>query len=231
MKNRRQIADDNREEKNQFLQQTKNREELYQQQLSALEKMQAEISAEIEKIEAELRKRIDPSLLPLPRPGVLAQPLKELKITQGYGKTDFTAKYYRDSSKYHNGLDFGAPIGTEVSAAESGLVINVGNQDLFCPRGAYGKFIALKHNNGLATLYAHLSRQIVAIGQQVQRGETIGYVGRTGWATGPHLHFTVFANSTLTPVQSGLPEGSRPSKVCGPMPVGGDLDPSQYLHI
>lgn len=227
---RKTIANENREERSDLLKKTQNQERIYQEQLSELEKSQAEISAEIEKIETELRKLIDPNLLPISRPEVLEWPVRgERRITQGYGKTDFTARYYRDPSKYHNGIDFGGQIGTEVFVAETGIVINAGNQDLFCPRGAYGKFVVIKHFNGLATLYAHLSGYTVSIGQQIQRGELIGYIGKTGWATGPHLHFTVFATNTLTPAQPGLPEGSRPSRFCGPMPVGGDLNPLQYL--
>jgi murein DD-endopeptidase MepM/ murein hydrolase activator NlpD len=87
----------------------------------------------------------------------------------------------------------------------------------------------VKHNNGLTTLYGHLSKYIVSIGQRVERGEVIGYVGSTGYATGPHLHFTVFASQTLVPARPGYPEGTKPSKSCGPMPVGGDLDPTKYF--
>ncbi|MEK9173363.1 MAG: M23 family metallopeptidase, partial [Patescibacteria group bacterium] len=123
------------------------------------------------------------------------------------------------------------PIGTPILAAGDGIVINVTDQDQYrgCRGGAYGKLIVIKHKNGLTTLYAHLSRFIVSIGQEVKEGEVIGYMGKSGWATGPHLHFTVFANNTLTPARAGFPEGTKASRVCGPMPVGGDLDPEQYL--
>ena len=110
-----------------------------------------------------------------------------------------------------------------------GEVINIGNQDLYCRGAAYGKFVVIKHSNNLTTLYGHMSGFAVSLGSKVERGQTIGYIGRTGWATGPHLHFTVFSSQTLSPARPGFPEGAIASRVCGPMPVGGDLDPTKYL--
>ncbi len=225
--NRQIILADQKKEKQSVLSQTKNQELIYEKQLDELTKLQDEISLEIEKIEAELRKNIDPNLLPLPRPGVLLWPVPEGRLTQGYGATPFAARNYK--SKYHNGLDIGRFLGAEVVAAEKGKVINVGDQDKFCRRAAYGKFIVIKHENGLTTLYGHLSRQIVSLGDTVERGQIIGYMGKTGWATGAHLHFTVFSSQTLTPARLGFPEGTQPSRVCGPMPVGGDIDPTLYV--
>lgn len=225
--NKKLIIQDQKKERHDLIARTKNKESVYEQQVDELTRRQLEIAVEIEKVEAELRKNIDPNLLPIPRPGVLMIPVSTAIVTQGYGATKFADRNYK--GKFHNGLDFGAPVGTEVFAAESGVVINVANQDRFCPRGAYGKLIVIKHKNGLSTLYGHLSRQIVTIGQAVERGQVIGYVGKTGWATGPHIHLTVFANNTLTPARGSYPEGTRSSMVCGPMPVGGDLEPTQYL--
>lgn len=224
--NRQQIVQEQKTEKQKLLDQTKDQEKNYQDLLSKIEELQGQISIEIERIESELRKNINPNLLPLPRPFVLLKPVVA-PITQGYGRTKFAATHYR--SKYHNAIDFGAPIGTEVMAAEKGTVINVGNQDLYCNKAAYGKFIVIKHENGLTTLYGHLSKYIVSVGQKVNRGELIGYVGKTGFATGPHLHFTVFASQTLTPARPGLAEGAQYSPSCKTMPVGGDLDPNKYL--
>ncbi|MDP3947336.1 MAG: peptidoglycan DD-metalloendopeptidase family protein [bacterium] len=218
LKSRKGIVEDKREERQSLLSQTKNREQLYQQQLRELEKQQEETIREVEQLEFELRRNIDLSRLPAGRSGVLLFPVPEGRLTQGYGKTDFAARNYR--GQYHNGVDIGKFLGAEVLAAESGIVLNVGDQDKYCPRGAYGKYIVIKHPNGLTTLYAHLSRQIVSVGQQVSRGQIIGYMGKSGWATGPHLHLTVYDSLTYTLKQS---------RVCGPMPVGGDLNPMVYL--
>ena len=227
--NRKQIVGDQRSLRQTLITQTKNKESTYEQQVEELRKEQQKIADEIEKIEVELRKKIDPNLLPLARPGVLAWPVRGGRVSQEYGSTAFALRNYR--GKHHNGVDIAAPIGTEVLAAEKGKVINVGDQDRFCPRGAYGKFVVVKHENGLTTLYGHLSRYSVAIGQSVEEGNVVGYVGRTGYATGPHLHLVVFATNTITPAREGFPEGTKASASCGPMPVGGDLNPMNYLAI
>lgn len=87
-----------------------------------------------------------------------------------------------------NGVDLGAPRGTSILAAASGDVIiaKVGGWN-----GGYGNYVVLTHGNGTQTLYAHLSRIIVSPGSPVAEGQVIGYVGATGEATGPHLHFEV----------------------------------------
>ena len=223
LKNKKVIAANEKSDRQTLLQQTKNQEKTYQNQLSDLKKLQLEVSLEVEKIEAELRKNIDPSLLPIPRPGVLQWPVS---LTTGGGIGKLTQKWGISSPLYngraHNGIDVGAPIGTPIAAAEKGKVLEVWNQDKYCYKGAYGKFVVIEHENNLTTLYAHLSLQSVQKGETVERGQLIGYVGSTGYATGPHLHLTVYASQTFT---------LRPSKVnCGPiMPFGGDLDPLKYL--
>ncbi len=221
LKNRKTITNNQKSEKQSLLAQTKNQEKAYQQLITDLEKQQAAIAAEIEKLEEELRLTIDPTLLPTPRPGVLEQPVKG-PLTQGYGDTSFAKTAYK--GRWHNGVDFGAPIGTPIVAAESGKVVEMWDQDRFCYKGAYGKFVVIEHNNNLTTLYAHMSlfNSNLEKGDTVNRGDLIGYVGKSGYATGPHLHFTVYASQTFR-------IGS--SKVnCGPiMPYGGDLDPMLYL--
>ncbi len=214
---RRTIVGDQKSERQSLLAQTRNQEKNFASLIDILAKKQAEISEEIESIEKELRASIDPSLLPVPRPGVLAMPVDGV-LTQDYGHTAFAQYGYR--GKFHNGVDFGAPPGAEIRAAENGTVIAVGNTDQYCPKGAYGRFVVIAHDNNLTTLYAHLSGQIVQKGDKVNRGQVIGYVGRTGYATGAHLHLTVYAGPTFY---------IGASRSCGPMPFGGDLDPSKYL--
>jgi len=221
LKSKKTALDETKESRELFLRTTKNQEKLYQKSIDELEKKQAEVAAEIEKIEAELRAKIDPASLPLARPGVLGMPAQG-RLTQEYGITSFTLRYYRNKKQHHNGIDIAAPIGTPIYAAESGKVVAVGNLDKKCPGSGYGKFAVIEHHNNLSTLYAHLSLYIVALGQEVKRGEIIGYMGRTGWSTGPHLHFTVYSSATFF---------LKPSKSCGLTPVGGDLDPRPYLSM
>jgi murein DD-endopeptidase MepM/ murein hydrolase activator NlpD len=90
--------------------------------------------------------------------------------------------------RMHEGVDLGAAYGTPIAAAGSGTVIYAGWL------GGYGNLTVIDHGGGLATAYGHQSRIAVSVGQQVTRGETIGYVGSTGHSTGPHLHFEVRVN-------------------------------------
>ncbi|MCR5713714.1 MAG: M23 family metallopeptidase [Bacteroidales bacterium] len=92
--------------------------------------------------------------------------------------------------RFHYGLDFSAPIGTEVYATADGRVTET---DL-AGRTANGLKIVVDHGNGYLTHYAHLSRIIVRVGQTVKRGQVIGLVGNTGGTSGPHLHYEVHKN-------------------------------------
>ena len=92
--------------------------------------------------------------------------------------------------RYHSGMDIGASYGSAVVASDSGTVI------MAEVNGGYGNCIMIDHGNGYYTLYGHLSGYAVSSGQTVSKGATIGYVGDTGWATGPHLHFEIRKGST-----------------------------------
>ena len=194
LKVRKSLAQDQQVERKDLLSSTKNKEQIYQQQLNSLQKRQEDIANEIEQLEYELRGKIDAREIPAPRRGILLWPVPEGVLTQGYGSTGFARANYK--GHWHNGIDIGRFLGAEIVAAEDGTVLAVGNQDNYCPRGAYGKFIVIKHHNGLTTLYGHMSAQKVKIGQEVARGEVVGYMGKTGWATGPHLHFVVYDSNT-----------------------------------
>lgn len=96
----------------------------------------------------------------------------------------------------HKGLDIGGSIGTAYSAAASGKVI-AARWD-----GGYGNMIVIDHGNGVKTRYAHSSKLLVAVGELVEQGQSIGLVGSTGNSTGPHLHFEVLLNdSTVNPTK------------------------------
>ncbi|MDP3901386.1 MAG: peptidoglycan DD-metalloendopeptidase family protein [bacterium] len=213
LKNRQLILTDQKQERQTLLSQTKNKEKTYQQQLQELEERQAAISDEIENIEDELRRTFDPTLLPVKRHGLLALPLKNQRITQNFGEISYL---YR--GKPHNGMDFGAAIGTPIFASADGIVKAVGNNG----RYQYGKHILIDHDNNLSTLYAHLSKQIVTVGQKVIRGQLIGYSGNTGYATGPHLHLGLYWTPSV--MLKNLPQCN-----CGLVPLGVTIDPADYL--
>ncbi len=103
----------------------------------------------------------------------------------------------------HSGMDIAAPRGRSVKSAEAGRVLFVG--DLFFT----GKVIYIDHGNGLLSLYAHLSRTNVKKGQKIKRGQLIGKVGKTGRATGPHLHWSVYLNGNAVDPSLFLPNKNK----------------------
>lgn len=178
----------------QLLAQTKNQESSYQALI-------AQKKAEEEAFEAELVRlaqglgSADVSSAASAKRGILRWPLDIATVTQYFGKTSF-AQSGAYSGQGHNGIDFRAPIGTPIKAALSGTVqeINIGA----VKNCQYGKWVLVKHNNGLTSLYAHLSSIAVNTGDSVGTGQVIGYAGDTGYATGPHLHFTVYVSSAVS---------------------------------
>jgi murein DD-endopeptidase MepM/ murein hydrolase activator NlpD len=103
-------------------------------------------------------------------------------ITSGFGSRLHPILGY---TRPHTGVDMHASAGTPIEAAASGTVVMAGWN------GGYGNCVIIDHGNGLATLYGHQSRLAVSVGDHVSTGQVIGYVGSTGLATGPHLHFEV----------------------------------------
>lgn len=114
------------------------------------------------------------------RRSFLASPMEFSRITSG-----FAMRFHPilQSWRAHRGVDYGAPTGTPVRTVADGVVEFAGVQN------GYGNVIEVRHSSGRSTVYAHLSRIGVRKGERVSQGETIGAVGATGWATGPHLHF------------------------------------------
>ena len=106
----------------------------------------------------------------------------------------------------HSGMDIAAPQGRSVKATEAGRIIFAGN--LFFT----GNVVYIDHGNGLLSLYAHLSKINVKQGQQVNRGQTIGKVGKTGRVTGPHLHWSVYLNGNAIDPSLFLPKKSSNKK-------------------
>lgn len=212
------VLDQNRKEQSQVLGVTKSKETEYQKLLDAKKAAREQLESELREFEAKLEYTLDPSKLPAVGSGVLAFPLDPdyMKrcvdrkkafgniycITQYFGNTAF-AQSGAYNGKGHNGTDFGAPEGTTVVSSLSGIVEASGNTDLIRGCYSYGKWVLVKHGNGLSTLYAHLSHISVADGEAVTRGGLIGYSGNTGYSTGPHLHYTVFASDAVKVMRLG----------------------------
>ena len=119
------------------------------------------------------------------RRAYLASPLAFSRVTSG-----FKMRFHPilQTWRAHLGVDYAAPTGTPVRSVGDGVVESAGFQN------GFGNVVILKHRNGHSTVYAHLSRIDVRKGQSVTQGQTLGGVGATGWATGPHLHFEFRVN-------------------------------------
>ncbi len=185
----------NRQAKNNLLRETQNRESAYQDLLEEKRQEKEEFEAQLRAYEEELQYILDPSSIPPAGKGVLSWPLANVTITQYFGNTEF-ARSGAYNGRGHNGIDFRASPGTPVYAALMGEVVEVNHG--VAPNCQYGKWILIKHGNGLTTLYAHLSEIEVVKGQRVSTKELIGFSGNTGYATGPHLHFTVYASDAVS---------------------------------
>lgn len=120
----------------------------------------------------------------------LRTPLNTLRITSGYGMRMHPVLH---TPRFHNGVDYGAPVGTPVFAIASGTVTFQGCDNRGLGEG-YGLYVCVRHDNGIESRYSHLSRILVKTGQRVNQRQTIGLVGSTGWSTGPHLFFEIIAN-------------------------------------
>lgn len=108
-----------------------------------------------------------------------------------------TSPFGRDGYRWHPGLDIGSLRSLDVHAAAAGVVTQVGYAAGF---DGYGNIVLVQHRDGFATLYAHLSRVVAHVGQQVWSGEKIGIAGCTGSCTGTHLHFELrYHNVAMDP--------------------------------
>lgn len=125
-------------------------------------------------------------------PGILPIHVKDYTMSSGYGERRDPVYGTR---KFHAGLDFAAPMGTDVFATADGVV------EVAERKGGYGNCIDIRHGYNYLTRYGHLSEILVESGQQVKRGELIGRVGSTGKSTGPHLHYEVrFKDEPQNPI-------------------------------
>lgn len=139
-------------------------------------------------------------------------------ITQGYGRTPWSYMYI---DGWHNGIDIAADYGAPIYSPTDGIVIATGDQDNYCPRRAFGRFVVVEDDtNHLVLMFAHLADIPVTPLEVVKKGQLIGTVGASGDETGTHLHFSIFQSGTFS---------MAPAHGCGPYPQGHDVDPLDYL--
>ncbi len=162
-----------------------------------IEKYKAEYAAN-EKSEAAIRSQIAAQVAELERQQKLAAQAGQT-VTKGSGTfmwpvpsctTIGSGFGYRihpifGDKRFHSGVDISASAGATIVAADAGTVVTA------VYSSSYGNYVVISHGNGNSTLYAHMSSMAVSAGQTVTKGQTIGYVGSTGWSTGPHCHFEI----------------------------------------
>src|SRR3954465_3888321 len=134
------------------------------------------------------------------RKAFMRAPLEFSRVSSGFGlRVHPIARAWRA----HHGIDYAAPTGTRVRAVGDAVVEHAG------PRGGYGNVVILRHAGQYSTVYAHLSRVAVRHGAHVAQNDTIGFVGQTGWATGPHLHYEFrVAGQARNPMSIAMPAAS-----------------------
>ena len=190
----------------------------YARKLTALEEKEMEIRREMEQIELGKLDDINFAELPSREEADLRLPVDAVRLTQGYGKTSFSYVY---RSGRHNAWDLALKNGKDaIRAAGDGRVLAVGNMG----RYGYGRWIAIDHRNGLVTFYAHLRKVKVKSGQKVKKGDKIGVMGSTGFSTGTHVHFSVYAAKTFTVTYSKRVSGLK-------IPTGASINPARYLSL
>ena len=133
------------------------------------------------------------------RKAFLRSPLEFSRVSSGFGMRRHP---FRRDWRAHQGVDYAAPSGTRVRSVGDGVV------DFSGSKGGYGKVVIVRHQGQYSTVYAHLSRYASGLhrGTRVLQGEAIGFVGQTGWATGPHLHYEFrIAGVARNPLAIALP--------------------------
>lgn len=134
------------------------------------------------------------------RKAFLRAPLEFSRVSSGFGMRKHPI---HSGWRAHKGIDYAAPMGTRVRAVGDAVVEFAG------VKGGYGNVVILRHNGQYSTVYAHLSRIIVRRGARVAQNDTVGLVGRTGWATGPHLHYEFrIGGEARNPASIAMPAAS-----------------------
>jgi murein DD-endopeptidase MepM/ murein hydrolase activator NlpD len=161
-----------------------------------------------------------PAPLPLMADTLLLRPVDQGRLSAAYGVRQHPILKRR---MMHRGVDWAAPRGTPVRAAGDGLVSALG------PLGAYGRYLRLEHGGTVATAYAHLERYAPHLrpGHLVRQGDLIGYVGSSGRATGPHLHYELLiAGRQIDPLALAPAVAEVPAMADSGLGIGGpDLEP------
>jgi murein DD-endopeptidase MepM/ murein hydrolase activator NlpD len=227
LKNQQALVKKNQADKNELLASTKNQESVYQKMLAQKQAQKTQMENDLRSYESQLKYVLNPSELPTTGSNTFTWPLDKVVITQLFGKTSASARLYATGT--HNGVDFGIPSNTAVKAMGNGTILGSGNTDVACRGASYGNWILIKYDNGLTAVYGHLNKVVGVTGARVSSTTIVAYSGASGYATGPHLHVSVWPSD-------GVKITSFPSKACSgrtiTIPTGAAnayLDPMVYF--
>ncbi len=228
LKGKKQAVDYTKQQKNELLTKTKNKEQTYKQLIAVTEKQKTQFEKDVFEFESQLKLFVDPNGYPSPRHGILFWPLENISITQLFGKTIGAEKLYVSGS--HNGVDFRASIGTRVKNVLDGVVVGTGNTDTYPGCYSFGKWVMVKHENGLSSIYGHLSVISTSRGDNLHTGDLVGYSGNTGYSTGPHLHVGIYATQGVRIEQFVNSRGCKQAII--PLAdIKAYLDPMKYFPV
>ncbi len=233
------VVEITKNQKQQILVNTKNTEKTYQQRLAEKLELKRQFEQTLLELESRLQIAIDKSLFASKSSGLFSWPVSNFRITQFFGNTSFAAGGAYNG-RGHSGTDFAVPIGTPVRAVMDGTVWSAFDTDAVGARGgdgvyracvSYGKYVLVKHDNGLSTLVAHNSLIKVKNGQRVKRGDIIAYSGNSGYSTGPHLHFSTYATQGVQVKRLGDVSNSFycADSIIPIISLNAYLDPYDYL--
>lgn len=217
LEKRNEYLESTKAQKEGLMAQAENEKQNYATKLSKLEQEQLAIQNEINGIDYGHAGDYSSSDLPSKSEADFSRPVNNpYVITQGYGQTSFSHNY---KGGLHNGVDYVAKGNKDIKAVADGRVIGTGHMGYY----GYGNWVAIDHQNGLVTLYGHLSSTKVSKGDKVDKGDKIGVMGNTGFSTGAHLHFSVFVKKTFAVVKSSSVSGVY-------IPTGATINPAIYIN-
>jgi len=231
LKGQQQVIDETTKAKSTLLTQTKSQEAAYQKMLADNLAQEKAFEDQLFKFQQQL-KAAPASSAPGAEHGLLTWPLRTIRVTQQFGKTADSARLY--ASGTHSGTDFAASVGTPVMSMGDGVIGGMGNTDDAKGCLSYGRWLFIKYDNGLSSIYGHLSSIIVSTGARVTAGQVVGYSGGqpgvygSGYATGPHLHVGLFngAGVSIQQYTSSINCKSVSIPLANPSDY---LDPMAYL--
>lgn len=220
------------QEKKKLLTETKGEESEYQKILNEKIALKKQFEDSLQKMESELQYILNPSSYPVATFGIFDWPLEYVLITQPFGLTADSASLYSYRkgawSGRHTGVDFRAN-NDKVYAMGNGTVVDFGNTDLVCPRASFGGWMLIKYDNGLSSIYSHLSGFVAKKGQEVTSDTLVAISGNTGYSTAAHLDVKIVPSDAVS-IKTWPSSGCPGKNYTTPIVAGATyFDPLGYL--